>query len=151
MIDFDKLELVLFLSPNGNNTAGKYLHWESEEGNAHCRGGFIYSQGELVVPREGFYRVFLQITYNHGGKECVDDELNLLISVGYKANSYPGSITLLEAVDTVSCELKTWTKTLYTAGSFFLETNSTLHVTSTYTELIVQRESQVFFGAELSQ
>lgn len=45
--------------------------------------------------------------------------------------------------------MEPWSKSLYTAGLFFLEAKSILRVKSSHTELIAKREYQVFFGAEL--
>ncbi|XP_071337888.1 tumor necrosis factor ligand superfamily member 15 [Trachinotus anak] len=139
---------AMLTAPRGNNTDGKYLLWESELANAYCRGGFNYSNGNLVVPREGMYRVFLQITYEGTPDPCVD-ELRLTNTVSSISDSYSEPIHLLSAVDTVSCSMKHWKKSLYTAGLFRLEANSRLHVTSVYPKLIVKAEQLVFFGAEL--
>nr|XP_043873038.1 uncharacterized protein LOC122761914 isoform X2 [Solea senegalensis] len=54
---------AIIRAPCCNNTNGKYLLWEHEQGMARCLGGFHYSDGDLVVPRKGMYRVFLQITF----------------------------------------------------------------------------------------
>uniref|UniRef100_A0A3B4X2T8 THD domain-containing protein n=1 Tax=Seriola lalandi dorsalis TaxID=1841481 RepID=A0A3B4X2T8_SERLL len=136
-------------APFEKNTDGKYLLWESKIGNAHCHGGFNYSSGNLVVPRNGVYRVFLQITYEgERGPECSGEEV-LSNIVYWIRDSYGGERPLLSAVDTVSCRMKHWSKSLYTAGSFLLEANSRLRVNSTHPQLIANNEYQVFFGAEL--
>uniref|UniRef100_A0A3B4ULF6 THD domain-containing protein n=1 Tax=Seriola dumerili TaxID=41447 RepID=A0A3B4ULF6_SERDU len=146
------LVFASLLSPSApfeKNTDGKYLLWESKIGNAHCHGGFNYSSGNLVVPRKGVYRVFLQITYEgERGPECSGEEVlsNIVYCI---TDSYRGKRPLLSAVDTVSCRMKHWSKSLYTAGSFLLEANSRLRVNSTHPQLIANNEYQVFFGAEL--
>ncbi|XP_023253364.1 lymphotoxin-alpha-like [Seriola lalandi dorsalis] len=140
---------ALLTAPFEKNTDGKYLLWESKIGNAHCHGGFNYSSGNLVVPRNGVYRVFLQITYEgERGPECSGEEV-LSNIVYWIRDSYGGERPLLSAVDTVSCRMKHWSKSLYTAGSFLLEANSRLRVNSTHPQLIANNEYQVFFGAEL--
>uniref|UniRef100_A0A8D2ZDR9 THD domain-containing protein n=1 Tax=Scophthalmus maximus TaxID=52904 RepID=A0A8D2ZDR9_SCOMX len=125
---------------------GEYLEWESEKGNAHCRGGFNYSGGGLVVPRTAIYRVFLQVTYERR-KEC-SGQLRLSNSVFFITESYKHNVLLLSSVDTVSSSLEHWRKSLYTAGSFHLEAGGRLRVTSSHRECVVDREELLFFGAE---
>ncbi|XP_042344295.1 tumor necrosis factor-like [Plectropomus leopardus] len=142
---------VMLTAPRGNNTVGEYLAWESVLGNAFCNGGFIYSSGDLVVPRPGIYRVFLQITYeNKHHFNCHGDELRLSNSVYVFQDTYQDDVRLLSSMETVSCSMEQWSKSLYTAGLFYLEANSKLRVTALYPQLIANtKESQVFFGAEL--
>ncbi|XP_034727989.1 tumor necrosis factor ligand superfamily member 6-like [Etheostoma cragini] len=137
--------------PRDNSLDGDYLTWESEDGNAFCHGGFNYSSGNLVVPRKGFYRVFLQITYeSKDGFKCPSDEvLRLTNEVFVISDSYNENIALLSSVDTVNCSMKQWIKSTYTAGLFLLDANSRLRVKSSYRDLITKKETQVFFGAEL--
>ncbi|XP_074527186.1 lymphotoxin-alpha [Halichoeres trimaculatus] len=140
---------AMLTAPEGVITKGKYLDWESTDGNAHCCGGFIYSSGRLVVPRQGMYRVFLQITFESGAEPCASArELKLTNIVYLSRVKYPKDVALLSSVDTVTCSLVSWRKSLYTSGLFLLEANSTLLVTSSSPELIARREEEVFFGAE---
>lgn len=115
-------------------------------GNAKCLGGFRYSSGNLVVPRSGIYRVFLQITYE--SKSRCNKELKLTQIVFSFYNSYNENMRLLSSVDTVNCSLDHWRKSLYTAGIFYLEGNTLLRVMSSNPELIARKEDLVFFGAE---
>ncbi|XP_040010993.1 tumor necrosis factor ligand superfamily member 15-like [Xiphias gladius] len=140
---------AMLTAPDGSNIDGEYLQWESKKGNAHCHGGFNYSGGNLVVPRNGIYRVFLQITYESKlGPKC-DRDVRLTINVFRIADSYNDNVLILSSFDTVSCSMEHWRKTLYTAGSFSLEANSRLRVKSAHSEHIVNQEDLVFFGAEL--
>ncbi|XP_075954971.1 lymphotoxin-alpha-like [Anarhichas minor] len=141
---------AMLTAPTGNNSIGTYLAWESELGHAFCHGGFNYSNGDLFVPRTGTYRVFLQITYESKDdpNEC-DDEPRLSNFVFYISNAYKDSVTLLSSVDTMNCNMEQWSKTLYTAGLFYLDVNSRLRVKSSHLGLIVKSEHKVFFGAEL--
>ncbi|XP_062241040.1 tumor necrosis factor ligand superfamily member 15-like [Platichthys flesus] len=131
----------------GSNINGKCLKWESDLGIAHCHGGFNYDDGNLVVPRDGIYRVFLQITYQSLDL-CLDD-LRLSSNVFFLGDSYNDSVLLLSSFDTVSCSMKQWRKSIYTAGLFELEANDRLYVTSSNQNLIIEDENLVFFGAEL--
>lgn len=135
--------------PAGNITKGKYLDWESNDGNAHCCGGFKYSGGRLVVPRQGMYRVFLQITFESGAKPCeYVRELKLTNIVYLSQVRYLQDVAILSTVDTVTCSLVSWSKSLYTSGLFRLEADSMLAVTSSSPELIAKKEEEVFFGVE---
>lgn len=137
------------LAPADNITDGNYLQWESKTGNAHCKGGFSYSDGSLVVPRKGTYRVYLQITYEGGGEACLIPMMKLTSTVLSIRDDYKHDIHLLSSVDTVTCSEQPWMKSLYTSGLFLLTANEILHVTSSHPDLIVKNEHQVFFGAEL--
>lgn len=140
--------LLLPSVPSGNKThnEGEYLPWETALGIAHCHGGFSYSSGNLTVPRKGRYRIFLQITYS---SECQDEDIHLKYTVSSVSESYSSDTPLLSAQETVSSCTSHWNKSVYTAGSFNLEANTILHVTSSYRELISKKENQVFFGAYL--
>ncbi|KAG7461455.1 lymphotoxin-alpha-like [Solea senegalensis] len=138
---------AIIRAPCCNNTNGKYLLWEHEQGMARCLGGFHYSDGDLVVPRKGMYRVFLQITF--ASKTKCSGELPLKIIVFALMESYNEDIHLLSSVDTVNCNMTQWKKSLHTTGIVYLEAKSRLRVKSSYPELIISDENFVFFGAEL--
>ncbi|XP_031732643.1 lymphotoxin-alpha-like [Anarrhichthys ocellatus] len=141
---------AMLTAPRGNYGIGTYLEWESEVGLAFCHGGFNYSSGDLLVPRTGIYRVFLQITYESKDdpNKCVD-EPRLSNSVFFIRDAYNDNVVLLSSVDTLNCSIEQWSKTLYTAGLFSLEANGRLHVKSSHPGLIVKSQHKVFFGAEL--
>uniref|UniRef100_A0A1A7Y023 Fas ligand (TNF superfamily, member 6) n=1 Tax=Iconisemion striatum TaxID=60296 RepID=A0A1A7Y023_9TELE len=136
------------------DSCNKHLQWESNMGNAFCEGGFYYTDGHLVVPRAGYYSVFLQITYggdheNGNDTDCGNKEtLRLSQSVLYIDDGYPEYRPLLSAVDTVM-HTRSWSKSLYTSGLFHLEGNGRLKVESKQHKHIMRNEDQVFFGAEL--
>lgn len=134
---------AMLTAPRGNQTDGKYLQWET----AYCEGGFQYSNGDLVVPRAGTYRVFLQITYQGKGEHCSPTEMKLNNKVFRFTDSYPSDVILLTSYDTVKCK-ELWTKSLYTSGLFKLEANTRLRVTATYPTFIARNAYEVFFGAE---
>ncbi|XP_037634832.1 lymphotoxin-alpha-like [Sebastes umbrosus] len=143
---------AMLTAPTGNNSKGGYLVWENAIGFAFCQGGFNYSSGSLVVPRDGIFRVFLQITYeSKDDLKCDPDEDEHRLSIGVFLfhDSYPNYMQLLSSVDSVDCGKKRWSKSIYTAGLFSLKANSRLRVKSSKHELIVKTEHQVFFGAEL--
>ncbi|XP_060893382.1 tumor necrosis factor ligand superfamily member 15-like [Labrus mixtus] len=138
---------AMLTAPRGCQSDLGLLEWESEDGNAYCHGGFSYSSGSLVVPIQGIYRVFLQITFESGRETC-RDWLKLTNIVFVSRDSYVKNVSLLSSVDTVICSKEPWSKSLYTAGLFSLEANSRLIVKSSNPGFIAKREEQVFFGAE---
>lgn len=137
------------LAPKVKDTSETYLQWESRDGHSFLRGGFSYSNGSLKVPKDGCYRVFLQITYE-SGSESHDGFNNRLANTVYIfRETYKEDWSLLSSVDTIPHTSEEWSKTLYTAGLFLLEANSKLRVKSSHCHLIAEKEYQVFFGAEL--
>lgn len=141
--------LLSFSAPKGNATIGKYLNWESEDGNAYCCGGIYYSSGHLVVPRQGLYRVFLQVTFGSTAGLCETVmEVKLTNIVYLSRRNYRDYVPILSSVDTVPCSQESWSKSLYTSSLFRLEANSKLAVGSNWPELISKRQDEVFFGIE---
>ncbi|XP_008293211.1 tumor necrosis factor [Stegastes partitus] len=140
---------AMLTAPRGGATDGEYLQWESVIPHAFCQGGFSYSNGSLVVPRSGYYRVFVQVTYESNGEQCPKPQMMLNNKVLYVPYSYNKNVTLLTSDDVVRCSTELWRKSLHTFGLFFLEANGRLRVTSTYPKFIARNEYQVFFGAEL--
>ncbi|XP_028271179.1 lymphotoxin-alpha-like [Parambassis ranga] len=138
----------------GNNSylmASDYLQWESVIGNVHCHGGFNYSNGDLVVPRKGMYRVFLQITFIIECKEDSKTERKVWNNVYVYSDAYEADTILLSSVDMVACRGHLWYKSMYTAGLFSLDANDRLRVKSSDPKLIARNEHEVLFGAELLQ
>uniref|UniRef100_A0A3B4GXZ4 THD domain-containing protein n=1 Tax=Pundamilia nyererei TaxID=303518 RepID=A0A3B4GXZ4_9CICH len=130
--------------PVGNNTNGQYLQWAHDIGNAYCHGGFSYSNGDLVVPRDGLYSVYLQITYS--GLVCPVHK-KLMNKVLHSSEEYRNDMTLLSSIHTMSCSEDVWSKSLYTAGFFFLKAKDKLRVMSSHPDYITKAEYEVFFGA----
>ncbi|KAM9743678.1 lymphotoxin-alpha isoform 4-T4 [Menidia menidia] len=135
-------------APREEKPEGEYLRWQFDLGHAYCRGGFNCSSEHLLVPREGYYRVSLQLTYEG---ECTNDTSGkrLVQEVYVFAEDYPQDVVLLSAVDTATCAASSWSKSLYTAGTFRLKAKDKLRVKAKQRRLLVKTESQVFFAAEL--
>lgn len=143
-------EFVLFClsASNISNPHRKYLLWESKQGHVHCNGGFFYSDGDLVVPTQGYYRVYVQLTFEGEAESCKSEEMLLLTySVFYYHDSYPSEQLLLTAVDTTTCPKK-WKKSLYSSSVFFLEAKSRLCVASSLSNHVLKNENETFFGAD---
>ncbi|XP_015235390.1 PREDICTED: tumor necrosis factor-like [Cyprinodon variegatus] len=133
--------------PNGQNTHGDILLWETELGNARIQGGFKYSNGNLIVPRDGIYRVYLQITYSSESAEA--NGQSVCNKVNVISLSYEKRVPLLSACDTIVFSKTPWKKSLFTSGSFRLYAKDKLLVTSSHSNYIFRNEHEGFFGAEL--
>ncbi|XP_072242997.1 lymphotoxin-alpha-like [Leuresthes tenuis] len=127
-------------------TAEGYLRWEPTKGNAYCEGGFNYSNGELQVPRSGYYRVYLQLTYVD-----INSMIPILLefSVLVIGDAYDENRPLMSSQETVVCREVSCRKSIYTAVTFKLRANDRLRVKSNYQHFISRSERLVFFGAEL--
>lgn len=108
----------------------------------------MYTDGDLVVPRTGFYRVYVQITYENLSEECPGDVMVLTHSVYFYQDGYQEYVQLLKAVDTVRCDTQ-WQKSIYSSAVFHLNANDRLRVKSTQPKNIMKNEHEAFFGAEL--
>uniref|UniRef100_A0A3Q2D7K3 THD domain-containing protein n=1 Tax=Cyprinodon variegatus TaxID=28743 RepID=A0A3Q2D7K3_CYPVA len=123
------------------------LLWETELGNARIQGGFKYSNGNLIVPRDGIYRVYLQITYSSESAEA--NGQSVCNKVNVISLSYEKRVPLLSACDTIVFSKTPWKKSLFTSGSFRLYAKDKLLVTSSHSNYIFRNEHEGFFGAEL--
>uniref|UniRef100_A0A3B3CT40 THD domain-containing protein n=1 Tax=Oryzias melastigma TaxID=30732 RepID=A0A3B3CT40_ORYME len=96
-----------------NQTSGQQIQWETEVGNAFYHGGFSYADGDLVVPRSGMYRVFLQVTFQI--PKCENQVLSCNVSSWSEA--YPQYEEILKTDDFVKDDNSNMdcTKTLYTS------------------------------------
>ncbi|KAM7392118.1 hypothetical protein PAMP_022751 [Pampus punctatissimus] len=147
--DLNPSAMLTAIAPTDTSTNVSHLEWDDCLGNAYTRGGFNYSGGTLVVPRNGIYKVYVQITYEGDSSQCHGNGIKLINNVFVIHESYPKNQTLLSSVDTVSCSMKHWIKSLHTDGSFELKANSRLWVSSSQREFIVMKQYSTFFGAEL--
>uniref|UniRef100_A0A8C7ZA51 THD domain-containing protein n=1 Tax=Oryzias sinensis TaxID=183150 RepID=A0A8C7ZA51_9TELE len=136
------LLFFFFFLGSDNQTSGDPLQWETELGNAFL-GGFNYSDGNLVVPRGGFYRVFLQVAFEI--PECENQALSC--SVLALSEDYPEYKEILKTTDFAEC--CNCIKTLYTSALFSFKENTMLKVITNRPYIISKDEKLVFFGAEL--
>lgn len=148
--------VLVFLSSSSavshRSTERDVLEWEHKRGHAHLHGGFGYFDGNLVVPRDGNYKVYLMITYEkYDDFPCDEDEEELMLFqwVYRFQQSYLDNVTLMSSVDMMSCSTIRPKKSLYAAAVFPLKATDRLWVKSNHPELICHEEHQVFFGADL--
>lgn len=140
---------ALLTSPDVHSTNSSVpLQWESKLGNARLNN-FMYD-GDLIVPRDGNYRIYLQITYhNAGAEDFCDEESDSLSFKLYKFGmAYQRDITLVTSHDTVDCRLRSWVKTLYSAATFVLKANDRLKVMASHPKFMFLGEDKIFLGAD---
>lgn len=107
------------------------------------QGGFSHSGESITVPKDGRYKVYLQITYLIS-EHCEDMELQNFVY--YNIEGYDKEILLLQSMDKADCGIN---KSLYTAGTFQLSANTRLWVTSTQPQIISKIDTRTFFGVDL--
>ncbi|XP_013885755.1 lymphotoxin-alpha [Austrofundulus limnaeus] len=142
--EYPRAKLTVLRESNDSET----LQWESKKGEVYCNGGFLYADGDLVVPRTGFYRVYVQITYGNMDEKCPAGVMVLTHLVYCYQDGYQKYVQLLKAVDTVRCDTP-WQKSIYSSAVFHLNANDRLRVRSTQPKNIMKNEHEAFFGAEL--
>ncbi|CAL8248979.1 unnamed protein product [Merluccius merluccius] len=115
------------------------LSWDSRV----CRG-FRYDQetGDLLVPEDGRYLVYFQLTYR-GHLNCTKP-LMLVQRVVYVQESYPKELDLLAVQDTLPC-MDYLTKTMQASISYDLVKNDRLRVRLNTPKLLYKG----FLGADL--
>lgn len=140
---------ALLTSPDIHSTNSSVpLQWESKLGNARLNQ-FNYD-GDLIVPRDGNYRIYMQITYYNAGVEdfCNKESESLHFNLNKFGEAYQRDITLVTSYDTVDCRLRSWIKTLYTAATFPLKANDRLRVMASHPKYMYLGEDKIFFGAD---
>ncbi|KAJ0067833.1 hypothetical protein NL108_011063 [Boleophthalmus pectinirostris] len=138
-----------------------FPEWQGEDGNAHITGHMTVSDGNLSVPTEGLYRLYLQVTFGFDHKQyeirqqcegsdpiCDKDLMSLQIYVQSLSKSYMSFRTLLFSEETMSCS-HDWTKTMTTTGTFLLDAGTKLRVQLLHSEFVIDQDTRTFFGAEL--
>uniref|UniRef100_A0A4W5N8Y1 THD domain-containing protein n=1 Tax=Hucho hucho TaxID=62062 RepID=A0A4W5N8Y1_9TELE len=132
-----------------NHSKMVYLEWEYNLGLAHL-SGFKYHDGNLIVLKDGMYKVYLQITFRSPGHfVCSEEDSGFILTqkVILLAKSYHKNRDLLTASDTVDCIPKSndcqppgsegckedsgtqyWEKSLCTSGVFKLKAGDRLRV-----------------------
>ncbi|XP_029618365.1 tumor necrosis factor ligand superfamily member 6 [Salmo trutta] len=145
----------------------EYLEWEDKRGLAHLND-FEYDDGDLIVPKDGVYEVYLQITFRRPSHFVCSKEGPVFIlfqRVILFAMNYPNDSALLTASDTVYCSqppgsegcmeedsvIPYWQKSPRTSGVFKLKAGDRLRVSNEdrYHELMLLQEDKTFFGAYL--
>ncbi|XP_066291744.1 tumor necrosis factor ligand superfamily member 10-like [Branchiostoma lanceolatum] len=132
----------------------KLRSWESEQGLATLANGMKYRGGNLVIPTDGLYYIYSQLSYrflNENPEENTDKEANTfqLIHYTYKQSSYPEPQLIMKSSRS-TCWSKRTEFGLYTSfqgGVFRLEKGDKVSVSVSNAQMISFDESSTFFGA----
>ncbi|CAL8326974.1 unnamed protein product [Arctogadus glacialis] len=117
------------------------------DGELTLRGGFKFDeQDSLVVPTRGRYWVYFQLNYSSGQGHKSCRPLLLIQEVVWVRESYPNNRTLLQAQDTVTDPLHTFSKTLQASAAFDLAAGDRLFVVTNSPGLI---STEGYLGADL--
>ncbi|XP_040261970.1 tumor necrosis factor ligand superfamily member 15 isoform X1 [Bufo bufo] len=73
------------------------LHWESKRGLAFLTGGMIYSNKSIVIPKEGYYFVYSQLSFRPAGSTCADDT-SISQSITRFNSNYPEPEIILSGI-----------------------------------------------------
>ncbi|XP_035696248.1 tumor necrosis factor ligand superfamily member 10-like [Branchiostoma floridae] len=131
----------------------KIKTWETEHGLATLANGMEYNRGNLVIPADGLYYVYSQLSYRFrndlpedSGKE---ERVFQIIHYTYRRNSYPEPKQIMKTAKS-TCWSKRVEFGLYTSfqgGVFQLQKGDKIWVSVSNAPLICFDETSSFFGA----
>ncbi|XP_019643289.1 PREDICTED: tumor necrosis factor ligand superfamily member 10-like [Branchiostoma belcheri] len=132
----------------------KLRSWESEQGLATLANGMKYRGGNIVIPADGLYYIYSQLSYrflNENPFENPKEDANIfqLIHYTYKQSSYPEPQMIMKSSRS-TCWSKRTEFGLYTSfqgGVFRLEKGDKVSVSVSNPQMICFEESSSFFGA----
>ncbi|XP_035696247.1 tumor necrosis factor ligand superfamily member 10-like [Branchiostoma floridae] len=132
----------------------KLRSWESEQGLATLANGMKYRGGNLIIPVDGLYYIYSQLSYrflNENPEEHSDKDANIfqLIHYTFKQSSYPEPQLIMKSSRS-TCWSKRTEFGLYTSfqgGVFRLEKGDKVSISVSNAQMISFEESSSFFGA----
>ncbi|XP_008534626.2 tumor necrosis factor ligand superfamily member 15 [Equus przewalskii] len=134
------------------------LHWEHELGLAFTKNRMNYTNKFLVIPEQGDYFVYSQVTFRGTTSECGEigqgSRLNkpdsIIVVITKVTDSYPEPTQLLMGTKSV-CEIgSNWFQPIYLGAMFSLQEGDKLMVNVSDISLVdYTKEDKTFFGAFL--
>ncbi|XP_066291743.1 tumor necrosis factor ligand superfamily member 10-like [Branchiostoma lanceolatum] len=135
------------------NEVIKIRTWETEHGLATLANGMEYNRGNIIIPADGLYYIYSQLSYRFRNDlpEDVNKEERIfqIIHYTYKRNSYPEPKQIMKTAKS-TCWSKRVEFGLYTSfqgGVFQLEKGDRIWVSVSNAPLICFDETSSFFGA----
>ncbi|XP_066436929.1 tumor necrosis factor ligand superfamily member 15 [Eleutherodactylus coqui] len=122
------------------------LQWESKRGLAILINGMTYSDQSIVIPKEGYYFVYSQLTFRPPNSGCsVDETISQIIS---RSNfNYPEPETILSGISYCTNDGGMY-QPIYLAGLVHLKRGDKLKVKiSPFTQVDASVDHKTFFGA----
>ncbi|XP_048414826.1 tumor necrosis factor ligand superfamily member 15-like isoform X1 [Stegostoma tigrinum] len=126
----------------------QYMEWETEEGLAFVKNGFIYRNGSLIVPVSGRYFVYSQVYLRD--KNCLESNELITHTVNKKTQIDSAPTTLISK--RIQCRPNMdhlWFQTNYVGGTFALNKGDELFAHISDLTLLGFEENKTFFGALL--
>ncbi|XP_067868737.1 tumor necrosis factor ligand superfamily member 15-like [Heterodontus francisci] len=124
------------------------MEWETEEGLAFIKNGFIYQNGSLIVPVTGRYFVYCQVFLRN--IDCVESSFLVAHTVNKRTQTDSAPMTLISK--NVWCQPnidRLWFQTNYIGGTFTLNKGDELFANISDLTLLGIEEHKTFFGALL--
>ncbi|XP_073429241.1 tumor necrosis factor ligand superfamily member 15 [Dendrobates tinctorius] len=144
--DSDKRPKAHLTGTRQTDVSAEDLQWEATRGLAFLRNGMIYSNKSIIIPEEGFYFVYSQLSFRPPSNVCIDDKTISQYIKKFNPN-YPEPETILSGIS--FCTNKKY-QPIYLGGLIHLYKNEQLKVhISPGTPLDTSVEHKTFFGAFL--
>ncbi|KAI1882459.1 hypothetical protein AGOR_G00250970 [Albula goreensis] len=135
------------------NHSRNILKWEAHEGDAYTHG-FKYEERDraLIVPQDGFYSLYLQITYRKPQSfSCKSNTIHFIVEVVKRSDSYSNQDTeVMTTHDWMPCDPK-YRKSVPSYGVYQLNKKDKLMVRVSEPDLVdLSNERLTYFGALLT-
>uniref|UniRef100_H3A0K6 TNF superfamily member 15 n=2 Tax=Latimeria chalumnae TaxID=7897 RepID=H3A0K6_LATCH len=145
-----KAHLTAKPTPPQSGPGKPSLQWEDHLGIAFTEDGMKYEDGSLVIPRNGDYFVYAQVTFRaslreeNKGKQQIQ---HVSQCVTRMARGYPEPSEILSGSKSFN-ETGNWYETIYLGAAFQLREGDKLFVNVTDLALVdFYKDHKTFFGA----
>ncbi|XP_066500229.1 lymphotoxin-beta [Hoplias malabaricus] len=96
----------------------------------------------LVIPQDGFYRMWLQVTYHDIGGKWSKDQLSLRSELYTISNDHGSETPRLRVFETIPAKSNKWIKSVYSGDIFSLMKGDQIKVNSSH-PLLIDCDGQV--------
>ncbi|XP_077139583.1 tumor necrosis factor ligand superfamily member 15 isoform X1 [Ranitomeya variabilis] len=145
---FDKRPKAHLTGTRQTDASAEDLQWEPALGLAFLRNGMIYSNKSIIIPEEGFYFVYSQLSFRPPSNTCLDDK-TISQSIMKSNPNYPEPEIILSGISICTKGNKKY-QPIYLGGLLHLYKNDRLKVhINPSTPLDISVEHKTFFGAFL--
>ncbi|XP_060697025.1 tumor necrosis factor ligand superfamily member 6-like isoform X2 [Hemiscyllium ocellatum] len=148
LLEEEEVEGSVLKGANLNDGHLRYMEWETEEGLAFVKNGFIYQNGSLIVPITGRYFVYSQVYLRD--KNCLESNELIMHTVNKRTQTDSAPTILISKH--IQCQPYVdhlWFQTNYVGGTFTLNKGDELFAHVSDLTLLGFEENKTFFGALL--
>ncbi|XP_075690345.1 tumor necrosis factor ligand superfamily member 15 [Rhinoderma darwinii] len=136
------------LTGTKQNDATQDLQWESKRGLAFLKNGMMYTNKSIVIPNEGYYFVYSQLSFRPPVTTCSDDK-SISQSIMRSNSNYPEPEVILSGISFCTEGSKIY-QPIYLGGLLHLKSGDRLKVNvSPITPVDTSVDHKTFFGAFL--